>query len=253
MVTQVTKFITEDGKEFTELGDAEKHEATYPLVRHLDTLFDDYPRRNVDSWDDRYVTNEGGCDPFIYTHNLGKFLVANLESLKKVFNLLGPAEVGELKDAAYAQGRDANTAGKADNHWSPMKIRELILGPNGLLKSEIHDAQFERIYYGALGRALGLGGEVGYDSALDERVQAHLVSGTIINSKTFIFRGTIVYTFDDQLLALSWKNCGPCPTRIAFFKDSRVGEFHALLLQRTFPMVEPLNLVTLNDPFTPQR
>lgn len=105
MVTQVTKFITEDGKEFNTLMEAEIHEATYPIISHLDTLFDDYPRRNVDSWDDRYVTLEGGCDPFIYTHNLGKFLVANLESLKKALGLTGAADVKRLTDAAFTQGK----------------------------------------------------------------------------------------------------------------------------------------------------
>lgn len=61
----------------------------------------------MDSWDDRYVTIEGGRDPFIYTHNLGKFLIANLESLKKTLGLMDAAEVKRLTDAAYIQGKRA--------------------------------------------------------------------------------------------------------------------------------------------------
>lgn len=134
-----------------------------------------------------------------------------------------------------------------------MKIRELILNPDGLLKPEIQSAQFERIYYGALARAIGIPGEFGYSPVLDERIKAHLVYGSVINAHTFIFRGTIVYTLEGEPVALSWKNCGACPTRVAFLEEGPVEALYSLLLRTCFSLPDSLNIVTLDSQFEPKR
>lgn len=132
-----------------------------------------------------------------------------------------------------------------------MLIKEILFGPYGLLKPEIQAAQFERIYYDALCKAVGLPDEIGYSPQLDQRIKAHLVYGSIINSRVFLFRGTILYTLDGELLALSWKNCDPCPTRFAFFKDSNIDELHSLLSKACFPISASVsfNLLELDHPF----
>lgn len=107
MVTEQIKFVAEDGKEFNNRLDAEKYEKNLPLTKKLDDVFDDYPKPNGQGWDDTHVTTDSSDEPIIYTYNLGKFLVANLILIKKIFGLLDADEVRYLVNDAYAEGKRA--------------------------------------------------------------------------------------------------------------------------------------------------
>ena len=105
MVTQVTKFITEDGKEFNTLMEAEIHEKTAPIIQKLGNVFDRNGKSTDREWCSRYVVLDDGDMPIISTGDLGKFLLSNLEPIKKALGLIGADEVKRLTDAAYAQGK----------------------------------------------------------------------------------------------------------------------------------------------------
>ena len=134
-----------------------------------------------------------------------------------------------------------------------MLIRDLLIAPNGLLKPEILERPFNRIYYSSLSYATGLYDcNISYDADLDKRFKAYLVGGDILNSELFLFRGEVLYLLDGELLAFSWKNCYNCPTRIAFFSVEMAERTLLLLLEAESPLRQNLQLISLDSPFEPK-
>ena len=107
MVTEVTKFITNDGKEFSTRAEAEMHEQTGPIIQKLGSIFGRDGESTDPDWLAVYVDFDEDKEPVISTRNLGSFLLSNLEPIKKVFDLKSVHEVQSIADAAYAAGKAA--------------------------------------------------------------------------------------------------------------------------------------------------
>lgn len=107
MVKEVTKFITNDGKVFDNREKAELHEQRAPIIEKLGAIFDRSSKSTDPEWLAIYVDLDEDDMPIIFTRNLGKFLLSNLEPIKKVFDLKSVQEVQSIADAAYAAGKAA--------------------------------------------------------------------------------------------------------------------------------------------------
>jgi hypothetical protein len=129
-----------------------------------------------------------------------------------------------------------------------MKIRELLLGPDGLLLPHIQEKQFERIHYGMLTVNLDLPCRLAYTEVADRRIKAYLVHGRIINSELFQWRGEIVYLLDGELAAFSWQNCSTCPTEVRFFSQDAAESIKLVLIDLLFTETN-VKFVSLDDEF----
>lgn len=129
-----------------------------------------------------------------------------------------------------------------------MKIRELLLGPDGLLLPHIQEKQFERIHYGMFAISLGLPAYFEYSDEADKRIKAYLVNGRVIHPETFAWRGEIVYLLDGELAAFSWKNCSTCPTEIRFFSQDAAESIKLVLIDLMFTETD-VKFVSLDDEF----
>jgi hypothetical protein len=129
-----------------------------------------------------------------------------------------------------------------------MKIRELLLGPDGLLLPHIQEKQFERIHYSALCIALGLPGYIATSEVADKRIKAYLVNGQVINYAGFQWRGEVVYLLDGGLAAFSWKNCSTCPTEVRFFSQDAAESIKLVLIDLMFTETN-VKFVSLDDEF----
>jgi hypothetical protein len=75
----------------------------------------------------------------------------------------------------------------------------------------------------------------------------------MVSSQTFVFRGEVVYLLDGELAAFSWKNCGNCPTKIAFFSMDMATKLRTLVIEATSPQLADVQIIGLNSPFEPRR
>jgi hypothetical protein len=133
-----------------------------------------------------------------------------------------------------------------------MKIRDLLLGPNGLLKPQVQESKFPRIHYASLSEALNLPYGLEYSAEADARIEAYFIpdtGGSVICEDKFIWRGQVVYLLDGEPAAFSWKNCFQCPTQVRFFSPSQAHGIKTVILNALKD--EPPKFVSLDDEFIP--